>query len=123
MRIDMASLQPDGTPHWVEVRDTLMAQDRFEVQEAALVETGDGKQRTSFLALENDMRNALLGRIITAWSYPVPVPAQNSMAAADVVIGGCMDLDDYSLIEKAVQPLMDKIAGRGQPDPKKQDGS
>jgi hypothetical protein len=30
-----------------------------------------------------------------------------------------MDLDDYSALEKAVEPLMDKISGRSPaPDPK-----
>jgi hypothetical protein len=120
-RIELPSLQADTTPNWVEYRDRLMSLDRFEVQEVALVSVGDGVSRTSFLALQNDMRNALLGRIITAWSYPVPVPAQNNLQAADKVIGGAMDLDDYAALEDAIQPLMDKIAGRGNtPDPKAQ---
>ena len=78
---------------------------------------------TSFLAMANDMRNALLGRIITAWSYPAAIPAENHFAAADVIIGDAMDLDDYAALEEAVQPLMDKIGGRGTPDPKKQPSS
>lgn len=110
-RIELASTQADGTPNWVEYRDKLMSQDRFEVQEAALVVMGDNG-KTSLLALTNDMRNALLGKIISAWSFPVPVPAQNSMAAADKVIGGALDLDDYIILEEAVQPLLDKINGR-----------
>jgi hypothetical protein len=110
-RIELASTQADGTPNWIEYRDRLMSQDRFEVQETALVAMGDNG-KTSLLALANDMRNALLGRIISAWSFPVPVPSQNSMAAADTVIGGVLDLDDYTLLEEAVQPLMDKISGR-----------
>jgi hypothetical protein len=70
--------------------------------------------------MQNDMRNALLGRIITKWSYPGPVPSEDSFRAADMVIGETMDIDDYAALEKAVEPLMDKIAGRGEtPDPKK----
>lgn len=112
-RIDL----PSGA--WVEYRTDLKVRDRFEVQEVAKVQIGETGNSTSFLAMQNDMRNALLGRIITAWSYDVPVPAKNSFAAADVIIGDAMDLDDYAALEEAVQPLMDKISGRGTPDPKK----
>ena len=63
-------------------------------------------------------RNALLGRIITGWSFSNPIPA-NAFHAADVVIGENLDLDDYAALEKEVEPLMDKIAGRGTPNPKK----
>ena len=69
------------------------------------------------------MRNALLGRIITAWSYPVPVPSQNTFQAADVVIGDAMDLDDYGVLAEEVEPLMDKIQGRKTADPKTPSGS
>ena len=112
---------PSGA--WVEYRTDLKVRDRFEVQEVAKVQIGENSNSTAFLAMQNDMRNALLGRIITAWSYPVPVPGQNSFQAADVVIGDVMDLDDYATLEEAVQPLMDKIAGRSTPDPKKQQNS
>jgi hypothetical protein len=112
-------MQDDGTPNWVEYRDKLMAGDRFLVQAAAKVQQeADGSAKTSFLELDNDMRNALLGRIITAWSYPAPTPAQTGGQPADLVIGNAMDLDDYSALEKAVQPLMNKISGRSAPDPK-----
>jgi hypothetical protein len=116
-RVDL----PSGA--WVEYRDQLKVRDRFEVQEVAKVQVGETGNSTSFLAMANDMRNALLGRIITAWSYPVPIPSQNSFAAADVIIGDTMDLDDYAALEEAVQPLMDRIGGRGTPDPKKQPSS
>lgn len=123
MRVELPSKQADDSPNWVEIRDKLMSEDRFEVQEVAHVEVGagagEGRTRASFLAMQNDMRNALLGRIITAWSFPDPIPSQNQFAAADVVIGRVLDLDDYAAMEKAVEPLMDKIAGRGGADPKK----
>jgi hypothetical protein len=110
---------PSGA--WVEYRDQLKVRDRFEVQEVAKVQISEEGNSTSFLAMQNDMRNALLGRIITAWSYPVPVPGENHFQAADVVIGDTMDLDDYAALEEAIQPLMNKISGRaGIPDPKKQ---
>ena len=115
---------PSGA--WVEYRTDLKAADRFAVQAVANVEVGggagEGRTRASFLEMQNDMRNALLGRIITGWSYPDPIPSANQFAAADVVIGNAMDLDDYAALEKAVEPLMDKISGRQAADPKKPSG-
>ncbi len=109
---------PSGA--WIEYRDKLLVRDRFAVQEVAKVDIREEGNSTSFLAMQNDMRNALLARIITGWSYPVPIPSQNNFQAADVIIGDAMDLDDYAALEEAVQPLMDKIAGRTvTADPKK----
>lgn len=99
---------------WVEYRSELKAKDRFAVQDAASLEigvTGTDKSRASFLGMQNDMRNALLGRIITGWSFPVPIPSQNSFQAADEVIGDAMDLDDYSVLAEEIEPLMEKISG------------
>lgn len=109
---------PSGA--WVEYRNKLKAADRFAVQAVVTVEVGDGstRNRAAFLEMQNDMRNALLGRIITDWSYPVPIPANDSFRAADMVLGDAMDLEDYSVLEKEVEPLMDLIAGRNNPNPK-----
>lgn len=124
-RIELPSTQEDGSHNWVEIRDRLMAGDRFAVQDSVSMEVaGDNQDRRSrvSLGMQNDLRNALLGRIITAWSFPVPIPAANSMQAADVAIGNAMDVDDYAALEKAVEPLMEKISGRGSADPKQQSG-
>src|SRR5258708_3901340 len=103
MRIEMSSRQADDTPNWVEIRTDLKVKDRLAVQAVAKVQIGEEGNSVSMMEMENDMRNTLLGRIITGWSYPYPIPANNSFAAADVVIGD-MDLDDYSVLEAAVQP-------------------
>lgn len=109
---------PSG--NWVEYRDQLKAMDRFAVQDAVMLEFREGGNRAS-LGMINDQRNALLGRIITKWSYPGPVPSENSFQAADVVIGDAMDLDDYNALADAVQPLLEKISGTTvKGDPKKQ---
>jgi len=123
MRVDMPSRQADGTPHWVEYRDNLMAIDKFAVDEVATITMGDSGNKVSALAMRNDMRNALLGRIITGWSYPTPIPSQNNFQAADVVIGNAMNLKDYGALAKEVEPLMDEIEGRELPDPKPSSGS
>jgi hypothetical protein len=117
--IELPSMMNSEEHNWVEYRDTLKASDRFEVQKVAKMTITGEANLAAYLEMENDMRNALLGRIITAWSYPVPVPGKNDFAAADVVIGDVMDLDDYSVLELAVEPLMMKISGKAVRDPKK----
>lgn len=112
-RVDL----PSG--NHVEYRDKLLARDRFAVHDAVTLEFREGGNRAS-LGMINDQRNAMLGRIITGWSFPVPIPAQNSFQAADVVIGDVMDLDDYAVLAEAVQPLLEKISGVATArDPKK----
>jgi hypothetical protein len=120
MRVELPSQQADGAPNWVEIRTDLKVRDRLAVQAVAKVQIGEEGNSVSMMEMENDMRNALLGRIITGWSFPYPIPSQNSFVAADVAIGD-MDLDDYAVLEQAVQPFMEKISGRARSaDPKKQ---
>ena len=118
-RIELPSMLDAKEHNWVTIRTTLKASDRFEVQKVAKMTITGEANLAAYLEMENDMRNALLGRIITDWSYPVPIPAKNDFAAADRVIGDVMDLDDYSVLELAVEPLMQKISGRQVRDPKK----
>lgn len=112
-RVELPSLRNGSeTEHnWVEYREQLKASDRFAVQDAVFIDSKDGSNRMS-LGIGNDIRNALLGRIITAWSFGGPTPAQlKDVAAADTVIGDAMDLDDYNALSDAVQPLVDKVSG------------
>lgn len=104
---------------WVEYRDKLKAADKFIVQDSVTLEFRESGNRAS-LGMVNDQRNALLGRIITGWSYGVPIPSQNSFQAADVVIGEAMTIEDYNELAEAVQPLMDQLSDRAVKDPKKQ---
>lgn len=104
---------------WVEYREKLMAGDKFAVQDAISVEFKDGVNRAS-LGTVNDQRNALLGRIITNWSYGQTPDQLKDLQAADVVIGNAMDLDDYNALADAVEPLLGKITGAAVKDPKKQ---
>ena len=104
---------------WVEYREKLMAGDKFAVQDAISVEFKDGVNRAS-LGTVNDQRNALLGRIITNWSFGQTPEQMKDLQAADVVIGNAMDLDDYNVLADAVEPLLNKITGAVVKDPKKQ---
>jgi hypothetical protein len=112
-RVELPSLREgsDTEHNWVEYREQLKASDRFAVQDAIFIDSKDGNNRMS-LGIGNDIRNALLGRVITGWSFGSPIPAQvKDIAAADVVIGDAMDLDDYNALSDAVQPLVDKVQG------------
>jgi len=102
MRVEL----PSGG--WVELRDRLKAADKFAVQDSIRLQIEDGVQLFTG-GIQNSMRNALLGRVITSWSFEgVPIPSQN--IAGDDIIGDTLDLDDYDALTKAVEPLMEKVS-------------
>ena len=117
-RIELPSQQPDGSPHYVDVRDPddFLAEDLFAIHRAVRVPSGEGT--FSPRELDDDQVNAFLGCAITAWSFPSPIPSQMSMAAADVVIGRTMRAKDWSALRKQVRPLMNELEGAEQEDPK-----
>jgi hypothetical protein len=104
---------------WVEYRDELKAGDRFAAQAAASQEIIDGNVKISALGFQNSIRNALLGRIITGWSYPVPVPSLNDFVKdKEAYIGDTMSLKDYNILAEAVEPLVNEVSGIVVEDPK-----
>lgn len=109
MRVEL----PSGG--WVEVRDKLMAKDRFDVQDAITFTVTDGKQQKMSAGMINDMRNALLTQTITEWSFDgMMLPSQARVLNGDrydasEFIGTIMDIDDYNALSQAVEPLMDKV--------------
>ena len=68
--------------------------------------------------MDDDRVNAFLGAAITGWSFPVPVPSQANVAAADVVIGRVMRAKDWAALRGAARPLMDELEGEDRADPK-----
>lgn len=103
MRIEL----PSG--NWIEVRDSLKAKDKFAVQDAVTFTLTDGKQQEVSAGIQNQMRNAFLGNVITAWSFDnIPIPA-TGLASADVVLGETLDIDDYNELEKQIEPLFEKV--------------
>jgi hypothetical protein len=115
---------PSGA--WVEYRENLKAKDRFAAQAAAIMSMGtDGDTKLSGLAIQNSIRNALLAQIITKWSYPVPVPAQNDFIKGreEEYLGEQMDLDDYNFLAQKIEPLVEKISGVVVENPKKPSNS
>jgi hypothetical protein len=103
MRIDL----PSG--NYVDIRDNLMAADKFAVQDSIVLTISGDKQEIG-AGIQNRMRNALLGQIITGWSFPgIPIPSQNALGGINV-IGTTMDVDDYNFLSEKVQDLLDKVS-------------
>jgi hypothetical protein len=99
---------------WVEIRDKLMAGDKFAVQGSFNVKVIDGEQVMPG-SITNLMRNALLTETITAWGGPglegIPVPSAN-LGGADI-IGTHLDIDDYNCLVDAVEPMLEKVTFTG----------
>jgi len=119
MRVDLPSLQADGTSHnWVDLKDAddFLAADLFAIHRAVRLPVG-GTATYSPREFEDDMVNALLGAAITAWSFQAPIPAQNGVAAADVAIGRVMRARDWGVLRRKARPLMDELEGDGDDEP------
>ena len=102
---------------WVEYRSNLTVQDRIAANAALhfrFEPQDDGTEvRTMTGGSDDKMRIALLGRIITGWSFPgVPAPAQNIADPADL-IDSVLDLDDYEAVCDAIAPLFQRILRSG----------
>lgn len=103
----------------VTLRDKVTAKDKFAVQRAITLslDTTTMLQESSG-GVVNDMRNALLTNLITAWTVPGPIPSQvplglDGQPVADPL--GDMDLDDYQALADAVEPIMVKVVGNPNP--------
>lgn len=109
MKVDL----PSGG--WVEIRERLMAQDKFATQAAVHVEldTATGLQHTA-VGLVNEMRNALLALLIDDWSFAAVIPKNNH--AGSRVIGETLDLDDYIALSQAIEPMLLKVVSGGAPN-------
>lgn len=98
---------PSGA--WVEYRDKLLAIDKFTVQSAIKVEMDATTNIQVYSGgIQNQMRNALLLQVITAWSFEgIPIPSA-SPSGSDI-IGSTMDIDDYDALSEAVEPMLVKV--------------
>ncbi len=85
----------------VTVKDNMVPGDRFAVQDATELVIGeDGRSHISGAA--SAQWKAFLTRIITAWSFPVPIPA----------IAGPQVLDEYPNLEDDDDALQDALRAR-----------
>lgn len=125
-RVTLPSEQSDGTPNWADLKspDDFLAADLFALHRAVRIKSGpNGETDYSPREMEDDRVNAFLGSAITAWSFPAPIPAQNGVAAADVVIGRAMKAKDWAALRKAAIPLINELEGESLPDPKSGDSA
>ena len=110
---------PSGNTVDLKEPDDFMAGELFSIHKAVRVRSSaTGETEYSAQEWADDRVNAFLGQAITGWSFPVPIPAQTNVAAADVVIGKTMKAKDWAALRRAAQPLMDELEGEGLPDPK-----
>jgi hypothetical protein len=107
---------PSGS--WIEYRTSLKAADKFAVQDAIILEFTEGEARKVRGGTSNTMRNALLARIITAWSFEgIPIPSLN-IAGVDT-LGDTLDIDDYNALSEEVSELLEKVAFTSAPNQQK----
>ena len=125
-RVTLPSKQASGDQNWVDMKspDDFMAADLFVLHRAVRIKSGPGGETDySPAEMADDRINAFLGASITAWSFPVAIPSQMGVAAADVVIGRTMRAKDWAVLRRAAQPLIDELEGEGLPDPKSGGGA
>jgi len=95
----------------ISVKDNTVPGDRFAVQDAPQVWIEDG--RTVVQNAASSQWKAFLGRVITAWSYPVPVPAVAGLQVLDEYPDTD---DDIDALEDALQARFDRIMRRRSPN-------
>lgn len=93
MRIEL----PSG--NWVECKDNTVPRDRFAVQDASQLVVEDGRATVSGTSRQ---WTAFLTRIITGWSYDVPIPSA----------GGAAVLDEYPQTDDDIDALSDALGER-----------
>ncbi len=110
---------PSGNTVDLKEPDDFMAGELFAIHRAVKMrQSAGGDVEFSNQEMADDRINAFLASAVMAWSFPVPVPAQNDIAAADVIIGKTMRAKDWAALRKAAIPLLDELEGEGKPDPK-----
>jgi hypothetical protein len=125
-RITLPSKQADGTNNYVDLcdLDDLLGEDLLIIARAVKIKSSaGGETEYSPREMDHDRANAFLARTITGWSFPGPTPAQNNVAAADMVISRAMRIKDYAALLGAVKPFLAEIDALENQDPKSsQDG-
>jgi hypothetical protein len=96
---------PSGA--WVDVKDNTVPGDRFAIQDAPETIVEDGKIIVRGAA--SSMWKAFLARLITAWSWPVPIPAAAGLQVLDEYPP---DEDDAAALEDALTERYDRLSRR-----------
>ena len=117
MRIELANEQ------YIEVREEIKGGDIFAVRKASKVPLGeDGRpSEMSFQGLEDDQLIALAHRVVTGWSFQVPLP--KSVEGMEAVLSDFSG-PDLKKFRAGMKPLLDLVkSDDDQPDPKQQSAS
>jgi hypothetical protein len=101
MRIEL----PSGS--WVDVKDNTVPGDRFAIQDSVDVVIEDGKSVIHGAA--SAQWKAFLSRVVTGWSFPVPIP---SVAGTQVLDEYPDKEDDADALEDALQERYDRLVRR-----------
>ena len=111
---------------WVEHRliQDMVAKDKDAVSlsvKMAIPITEDGEiDRSQGLLMSGAMqlaaRNAVIARVITAWSYVAPVPYFEAQEVHDAESIDGIPIDDFNELEALIAPYLDKL--RQRPNPK-----
>ena len=105
MRVEL-----DTAGNWADILDIadLRDGDRKLVNRAIKLEVGEDQRPVVSGGIEDDMRDALLTRVVQNWSLGA-TPAQD---------GGALDrltIEQADKLRKAVQPHMDAVRGKDEP--------
>lgn len=105
MRVEL----PDGG--WAEIAEPtdLRKGDRKAVLAALQVEVDGEGRRLMSLGYDEDMRDALLRRVVLMWSLPFPLP-KDDPASLDK-----LTLAQADALVEAINPHMDLINGKDDP--------
>ena len=97
--------------NWAEITpvEELRSGDRRAVNRAVRIELDDKQQPIITGATTEDMRDALLARIVLDWSFPFPVPGKDPKSLDK------LSLPQEDALREATQPHLDLIAGHGSP--------
>lgn len=89
----------DGTERWVTVRRVtdIVSGDRKAVRRAISIDIGEDGTSHLNAGVADDMREALLARIITGWSFDLPLPV------ADPASLDKLPLDAYDALIEATE--------------------
>lgn len=100
-----------GGSDWADLKEVgeLRRGDRRAVNEMISFETSKAGGPLIRASLDDDMRSAVLQRVVENWSLPLPLPGK-APASLDL-----LTIEQDDALSEAVQPHLDAIRGRSAP--------
>ena len=97
---------PSG--HEADLRDQVLAGDKYAANEAIKVEVQDDGTRVLSASMTDQVKYALLTRLIVSWDIGQPVP---SMVVDPVGLINSLPLDDIEALADAIEPIYNRVMG------------